>query len=293
MKKVVLCLGVMLSAAALAYAEPLVLEQAGNVLGAGTLEIGAAEVSYQNDAVSITDAAGTELMKMTDTRMGVPLFARYAFTPKAEAAFTLAYVSRSSKSETGGVSSVTDASGPGDPVLGAKVQVADNAFNNGWKVGVGGTIGIPAGDRKLRQGLNLSPLVALSRAFPQYLVNINVSYGILGEFEDAGSVKQDAGDTLNAGVGVEYPLPVKGGSLSGVGELAYQSFGESKAAGVTQKDSAGNRMDLVLGARWQAGSLKTKFGVALALGEEKYRTYDYRIIAGVTFLVGVRPEEGL
>ena len=31
-------------------------------------------------------------------------------------------------------------------------------------------------------------------------------------------------------------------------------------------------------------SVKTKIGLVLALGDEKYRTYDYRIIAGLTYL---------
>ena len=72
-----------------------------------------------------------------------------------------------------------------------------------------------------------------------------------------------------------------------IGEFIYDSLSESSSAGVTQSGSSGGRMELVLGGRYNTGDLKTKLGVGLSLGDEKYRAYDYRIIAGVTYLVKI------
>ena len=103
MRKLLICSLLLLSAAAALSAEPLVLEQAGNVLKQGVLEAGLANITYQTDETKFTDTTGAVAVKLTNASTVVPLYARYAFTPVIEGLLTLPYASVSSKNEpTGG-----------------------------------------------------------------------------------------------------------------------------------------------------------------------------------------------
>jgi hypothetical protein len=288
MRKVLVCLGLLLGTASLLLAEPLLLEQADNVLTPKTLEFGLANITYQSDVADITNAAGTTVLKLTNTAYSVPLYGRYAFNGRLEGWTFIPYNSTSSKSEiTGGASATSDTSGLSDPAIGAKYTLTDNFLQKGWKIGAAGIVNLPVGDKKFRQGLDIEPLIAARKEIEKMFVNINLGYTLNQEYEDENSIKQKPGDVLSAGVGIEYPLAIKSFNFEGIGEFIYQNLGESKIAGVAQTGSAGSRMDLIIGARYNSGSWKTKLGLDLSLGEEKYRAYDYRIIAGVTYLVKI------
>lgn len=262
-------------------AEPLVLEQATNVLAPKTLEIGLADIGYQSDVTSIIDSGGKEVIKLTNTETFVPLFAKYSLTSRIETNLYVPYISARAKSEISGVSTTSSDSGLGDSVLAAKVNLLDKE----WQIGLKAGFSLPTGSTEFKRGLNITPLVALRRDAKRYLVNINISYENTGKYDDNNtSLQLNPGDILSAGLGLEIPgKKVEG--LTYCGEFVYQSISASKVAGLTQSGSSGERMDMNLGFRYNVHNLKTKVGLVLALGDEQYRTHDYKILAAITYVI--------
>jgi hypothetical protein len=288
MRKVLLSCALILAQAGLLMAEPLVLEQAGNVLKPKTLEVGSSDISYQADETKLTDDAGTVVTTVKRTSFVIPVTARYAFTSKIEGLLMLPYNMVGSKSEPAGGSSTSDSeAGLGDPTLLGKCSFA----YKGWDLAAAAAFAIPMGKESedfpdnFRQGFNVKPLVAARKGFGKVVMNGNLSYNMAGEYTDANDVKRKPGDVLSLGLGGEFVCPKTG--INWIGEFIYGSLSDSAIDGVTQSGSSGSRMDLVLGGRYNTGNWKTKLGLDLSLGEEKYREYDYKIIAGVTYLIKI------
>jgi len=285
MLKVLGCGAVLVVAATLLNAEPLVLRQATNVLDKSTLELGIGNFTYQSDETKFLNSSGAET-SATYTKTGtlIPVFARYGFTRTVEGTLLIPYRSSVIKNEQSGTSLTAADSGLGDVDAGIKVNVLDSE----WKAGVGGNISLPVGDKKFREGFAIAPLVAVSRSYKEITFNANLSYAISGEYEaeDAEKTKTDPADILTFGIGAEYPVKAYKG-LNAIGEFIYQNLTETVKAGVSQSGTAGSRMDLALGARYNAGSLKTTVGLLCALGDEKYRDYDYKLLFGLTYLLKV------
>jgi hypothetical protein len=269
-------------------AEPLVLEQAGNVLKQGTLEAGLADISYQTDETKITDSAGDVAYTITRTVFNVPLYARYAFTPSIEAFLNIPYSSVSQKTELTGSSSSESDAGLADPTVAGKYSFAFKS----WDLAAAAFFTLPAGKdstdmpSSFKRGLAIKPLLAARKGFGDLTFNANLSYTLNSEYTDENDVKQKYGDVLNLGAGVEYPVKNISGLLL-IGEAFYNSLGEAKSAGEAQSGTSGSQYDIVIGGRYNTGNWKTKLGLDLSLGEEKYRAYDYRIIAGVSYLVSL------
>jgi hypothetical protein len=289
MRKVMLCCALMLAQTGFLLAEPLVLEQAGNVLKPKKLEIGLADIAYQTDETKITDTAGTVVMKLTNSATVTPLYARYAFTPAIEGLLKLPYSSVSSKTEiTGGAATSASDSGLADPTLSGKYSFAAK----GWDLAAAAAITIPMGKESttlpssFKQGMNIKPLLAARKEFGKVTMNANLSYKMTGEYTDENKIKQNPCEIISVGVGAEYPCRMVSG-ITCIGEFVYNSFSDAAVAGVTQAGSSGSQMDLLLGGRYDKGNIKTKLGLDLSLGDEKYRAYDYKIVAGVTYLVKI------
>jgi len=274
---------VMLLNAGIVAAEPLVLEQAGNVLQPRTLEIGLSDISYQVLDVKLTNTAGNVADTKTDTTFIVPFYARYAFTPRVEATLSVPYSYVSDQDTPAGASSVTAYdSGLADPALFGKYSFA----LKGWDLSAGVGFQFASGKQSntlpstFRQGFNFKPLIAARKIYRGTTFNANVSYNATSEYTDENGVKQQQGSVLSAGVGAEHARF----GINWIGELIYNSLSQASSAGVSVANSAGSQTDLVLGARYGKGSIKTKFGVDISLGDETYRAYDYKIIAGITYL---------
>ena len=264
-------------------AEPLVLEQAGNVLQPGTLEAGLSEFTYQIGSSKLTDAAGSVTDKQTNTAFIFPFYARYAFSPAIEAALDVPYFSVSKKDEpAGGTTQIFSDSGLADPTLTGKYSFG----YNGWDIAAGAALGVPGGKQSatlpsaFRQGFNVKPLIAARKAYGTTTLNVNVSYNLTGEYTDENNIKQDPGDVLSAGIGAEIATP----DIDMIAEFIFNNIFESSAAGVSAANSAGSQMDFVFGWRYNTGNTKTKFGVDVALGDQYYRTYDYRVLCAATYL---------
>ena len=287
MRKLLAVFGVLIFSFSTAVAEPLVLEQAGNVLKTGTLELGLGDIFYQTDVTSLVDTSGTELAKYTSVSTILSLTSRYAFCDKLEGALSVPYVSLAFKSESGGTSITTDDAGLG----GAQALVKYNicSCKNGWETSAGLGLSLPTGlqstkfSQAFRNGLNMKPSFMTSKKCGKYNVNLNLAYNITAEYEDssAAKTKQNPGDVLSAGAGLEYPMSEQ---TNLIGEFVYNSISEAASAGTAVSGSSGSQMDLICGVRHNKNNIKTKLGLALAFGDEKYRTYDYKIIAGITYL---------
>jgi hypothetical protein len=282
------CLVAAVSVAA-AVAEPLVLEQASQVVSKGFLEVGLAEITYQSDETKITNDAGTVLNTITRTALDAPVFARYGITPNIEASLSLPYRSLSSKNEAAGGTSVSESdAGLADPTIAGKYSFT----YKGWNLAAATAITIAAGKEstklpaEFKRSLAIKPLFAAQKQVGCMLLNSNIAYAINAEFTDENSVKQQYGNVLSLGIGTEYALKKYEG-VTVIGEILYNSLGESKSAGVAQDGTAGSQYGIALGGRYDKGDWKTKLGLDLSLGEEKYRAYDYRIIAGVTYLISL------
>jgi hypothetical protein len=287
MKKLFFLLSLCAVCVSSVLAEPLLLEQATNVLPQKGLELGLSDILYQYDTTDIENAGGTTVLTITQSSVLVPLYLRYAFSNKIEGILDLPYLSQTLKSETTGSSTSTTESGLSDPVLGVKINLKDE--EGSIKLGVAALVKAPFGDAKFRQGFNIQPLLLASKELGSSVLNANLSYNMTGEYEDDDTAKTkiNPGDVLQLGLGLEHPLYASCSCLTGIAEFIYQSLGESTVASVAQSGSSGARMDLALGVRFNKGSLKAKLGFALSLGEEKYRQYDYKIIAGISYLLNI------
>ncbi|MBN1823610.1 MAG: transporter [Endomicrobiales bacterium] len=288
MRKLSLFFCILLAFPAAALPEPLLLEQAQNLIGPDTLEAGVQSVEYSNDVTSLVDNSGNEVWKWTYTAMTIPVFARYAFNPLTEGFVSIPYQTLASKTEQSGGSSSSDSdSGLADPLFGVKYLVMDEEI----KIAVGTGLTVPIGKTSdkfpvsFKKGVDLKPTFVLSRPVNNGMMHVNISYRMTGEFEDGTSqkTKHDPGDIVSIGAGYEYPY----GALDLIGELYFKSFSESKIAGTAQSGSSGTQSEMAVGCNYYSGDIKMKFGLVLSLGEEKYRVFDYKILAGITYLVQI------
>ena len=207
MRKVLLAAAVLLTAVSqYVIAEPLVLEQAGNVLPLNKLEVGLNNVAYMYDQAKLTDNAGNTVNTLTATEFVIPAFARYAFTPNIEAAVTVPYstISYETAPASGGSTTNSD-SGLSDPKISGKYS----CMYKSWNVSGGLGLSLPFGSTSskissaFRKGFNIAPVLAARKDVGPVILNVNLSYDMTGEYTDENSVKQDPGDTLSLGVGAE------------------------------------------------------------------------------------------
>ncbi|OGS36756.1 MAG: hypothetical protein A2293_03800 [Elusimicrobia bacterium RIFOXYB2_FULL_49_7] len=259
------------------------------MLGPGTIETGIGNVVYQTDKTEFINNAGTIVLTHHNAAVTVPFYFRYAFTDSIEAYVSIPYSCLFAKTEPAGAAaiSITDA-GLADPSLAGKYSFQCS----GWDMSGAAEVTIPAGKTSsefnsgFRQGWNITPLFAAGRKLGSLRLNTNLSYRISGEYEDELNVKTDIGNELLIGAGIELPCR-SNENLLWLGEVFYKNVTEHKLAGIIQKDTAGEHANLIVGLRYNKGSIKTKLGVDFGLGEEKHRDYDYRIIAGFTYLISL------
>jgi len=283
------------------FAQPFLLEQATNVVPAKTLEVGIDNLSYQSDYTEISNTT----IKLTNTALIVPVIARYGVTNDIEAILTIPYRSLSQKLEVGGNSTTTDDAQLADiHIAGKKTIVLPESWGlTDWNFGGMLDLSLPTGFQsdkfraEFRNGMNIKPLVAASKEFSPNLplvkdvtFNANISYNITSEYTPKSwTSKLDPSDVMEIGVGAESPCVMVDG-LNRILELDYRTLSDQKVAGTAVSGTSGSQMDLLIGARYTSfcGLIKSKLGFVLSLGDEKYRTYDYKIVAGITYLWDIK-----
>lgn len=293
MKKFVSTVVLSLFIAGPLLAQPILLEQASNVVPAKTLEIGIDNLEYSSDVTEFEDTDET----LTRTSLIIPLIARYAYSNSVEATLTIPYTSLSYKDETGGAStSVSDAQ-----LSDLSIAVKKSVVSGAWNLAAGLALSLPTGSQsddfplEFKKGLNVTPVLAASKGFTCPVTGLamtfdaNLSYALTGEYDDKADVKRDPADVLTAGLGLEHALPgaLFEKDLTLGAEFFYKNLSDQKNDGVTTP-TAGSQLDLVLGGRWAASKdIKTKLGVAFSFGEEKYREFDWKLLLGVTYLMNI------
>ena len=262
MKKIVLGLALSVVLTGAVFAEPLMLEQAGNVLEIGSLRVGADDAYYSHDLTIIENAAGVEVSRINNNNIVVPLHLRYAFNSCLEGVVNLPYVSSTIKQKNVGYAETKNSiKGLGDLSLGAKCNILkDDEF----RVSLLGIFELPTGAADIKQGLNIEPGVAVTKALGVMQITGNAKYNMTGEYTDSTDIKHNFGDITTLGLGAEYPI----GSFSVIGEIIYETFGDEKTGGLTVADSGGSRTDFVVGSRHNGETVGLELGVAIALGDE-------------------------
>ncbi|MGM0441869.1 MAG: hypothetical protein ACQEQC_05575, partial [Elusimicrobiota bacterium] len=66
-------------------------------------------------------------------------------------------------------------------------------------------------------------------------------------------------------------------------EFLYENLSALEKDGEEISDTSGSRSEIIGGLRYNRDSYRTKLGLGISLGDETYRTYDYRIFAGITY----------
>jgi len=284
MKRLLAVLSLLVMALGSAYAQPLTLDQAANVVEPKTIEIGIDGLTYSYDYTEFLNTNPTE--KLTQTRLYIPIFARYLFPKDIEGTLTIPYQSLSAKMESGSTAlSDNSDSKLSDIVIGAKKLVYDKDY----KISVGLNLSLPTGSQsdkfpaEFRNGLNIDPRIAASRMFGAWTVDANLQYLMRSEFTGKDDNKYKLGDILTLGVGVEHACMMNR-NITWVGEFVFNSKGQQSVNGTATPDTAGSQMDLVLGGRYNKGDWKTKAGIALSLGDEQFRDHDWQVILGATYL---------
>jgi len=232
MQKVLLVSAVFLiSVSQCLMAEPLVLDQAGNVQKPGILEIGLEDISYGYNQTDITDNAGNTVVTLTNTYLVTSVFARYAFTPAIETSLILPYSSVSKQTQlTGGNSTITSDSGLADPVISGKYSCKWSS----WEIAGKLALSLPEGSTSskipsvFRQGLNIEPVLALTKDLGLSTLNVNIAYNLIGKYTDENSVKQQLGDVLTLGIGAEKKYL----GINWCAELIYNSLSAASSSDV-------------------------------------------------------------
>jgi hypothetical protein len=222
--------------------------------------------------------------------MIVPVSARYGVTDKIEATLALPYHSLSYKQENGGFT-ISDLS---DSKMADAILTGKYSFGKVSDIDMSASVGLtlPTGSKsdkfvtEFAKGMNINPAIQASREFCCFRLNANLGYNMTAEYEanNTAKTKINPSDVLSLGLGIERPCMLNK-DVTMNAEFLYNSLSDSSIGGTTQAGTSGSQMDLALGARYTfCKSIKTKLGVALSLGDEKYRDHDWKVIAGATYL---------
>jgi hypothetical protein len=286
MKKAILpAVAVLFCFCGLAMGEPFFTESAVNVLPLHALELGFMPVTNVSYDSTVADIHGNSIPGAVTAVNTVPLFARYAVSPDTEFYMSLYEISRQVNDNTGSVPRTVTQSGMDDPMVGARYTFFDDSRDSGWAFAGGFFAALPLGDSTFRKGFDLSPLLAARKKVNNYFVNLNLFYDITGAYNNENTLKSDPGDVLELDGEIEYPSMLFGKAVELSAGMMAQSISNALVAGSNVAST--NRLNAIVGIRRDIGRFKTKLGFDKSIGNSDQRLYDYKIIAGITYLVGV------
>jgi hypothetical protein len=266
-------------------ASPIVLSQAENIVLANQLEIGINPASYAYDETELQNSSNVKIQTDKMTNITAPLFARYGVTDKIETFLSIPYISSELESATtvGGTTTNTKTKSDdlGDMSLGAKynfMEISD------IKIAGALNLDIPTGNERFMKGLNVKPVLVASKKIGEINANFNIGYDMNGYYnkDNAGN---NPSDVIRLGFGADYACC---DNLSLVAETTFEMIDKAEQSNVKIAESDGTRNDFIIGGVYKKDNLKTKLGLDLSLGDEKNRTYDYKIILGLTYLIDIK-----
>ena len=260
-------------------AEPLVTEKA-TTLKSKNCEV-ELNATYGYDKWTYDEIPDVEYSRWT---IKTPLEVRYGILDDLEGLLEIPFISWKRTVDMVGSSDSESESGFGQIGIGGKYNFYASEKTSTWLALVFKTE-LPTGDidKGLGQGLNYVIEFLGTEIRKPYRGSINLGYIIRTEFtqESTGTEMDiDLGDPIFYNLAFEYLLK----DYSFVGELAGTSFNKSKIQGVKQAETNGSTLDLVIGLAYGKNPIKLKGGVAIAVGDETYRTHDWKIILGSSYI---------
>lgn len=260
-------------------AEPLVTEKA-TTLKSKNCEV-ELNATYGYDRWTYEEIPDVEYSRWS---IKTPLEVRYGILNNLEGLLEIPFISWKRTVDMVGSSDSESESGLGQIGIGGKYNFYASEKTSTW-LALAFKTELPTGDveKRLGQGLNYGIEFLGTEIRKPYRGNINLGYIIKTEFTDESTGTErdiDLGDPIFYNIAFEYLLK----DYSFVGELAGTSFKRSKIDGVKQADTNGSTLDLVVGLAYAKTPFKLKGGVAIAVGDETYRTHDWKIILGSSYI---------
>jgi len=260
-------------------AEPLVTEKA-TTLKSKNCEV-ELNATYGYDKWTYDEIPDVEYSRWT---IKTPLEVRYGILDDLEGLLEVPFISWKRTVDMVGSSDSESESGFGQIGIGGKYNFYASEKTSTW-LALAFKTELPTGDvdKGLGQGLNYVIEFLGTEIRKPYRGSINLGYIIRTEFTDESTGTErdiDLGDPIFYNIAFEYLLR----DYSFVGELAGTSFNKSKIQGVKQAETNGSTLDLVIGLAYGKNPLKLKGGVAVAVGDETYRTHDWKIILGSSYI---------
>jgi hypothetical protein len=284
-KKMVLAVVCLVAFVGYISAEPIVLQQAENTIDANKLEVGVGAI-YGRETWTVEGITGD----FWRTDISVPLLLKYGVSGNLETKLVIPYTSYASSAA--GVE--TKNTGLGQILWGTKynfindkeiglgisagvdVELAANAESN---LGEGSHILIRGGTIP-SSGLNVAAYGILSQKFNPLVFHVNLGYKYTNKYT-VSSVDYNTGEIIVYGVAAEYSL---GGGLTVDGEVVATSFGKNTVSNLEMPETNGTTLDTVIGVTYKDKDMKITLGAPIAIGSATYRSYDYKIISGISFL---------
>jgi len=279
--RLVVCFIIILMAAITVSAEPLTIEQAPNVLEKGQFELGF-EAAFGMDEYKTVNNPGVDYTRTTGS---LNLFTKYGFSSDKEMLIRVPYVWWDLKTKTAATTVSNSENGIGDFEVFFK-HVYNPADVDMIRMGIALGFSFPTGKEEdfLGAGFDWSPRLIFSRIFGRYMFDLNMGYDFRGYYYDETGVEIDPGDAYIYGVSVGRPLA---DCYTLLAEVSGETFKEERYNNTKILQTDGTRVDLIPGIRYHKGSLKAKFGFAVALGSETSRLYDWKVITGVSYLFNI------
>jgi len=278
MKKLLVCLLIVVSLAVVSYAEPFLTDDL-NLIGKNNLELGLS-FSYGIDKWDWADnTAGSSIFGLTNLVFPI----KYGISDKLDAQIEVPYRSWKSEIEFAGAKTETNESGIGQIAAGVKYLFCNN-------LGAVVKIQTPTGDteKMLGEGTDAGIFLVPSLKVAGLNLSANLGYIYKSKFKSIG-IEYDPADPIVARISAEYPY----GNLSLIAEGQTQIFGKVKVAGASVDGTNGSTVDTVFGAQLVKDSLKFKLGFGLGLGKEDFKagsplfhfydSWDWRIIFGSSY----------
>lgn len=262
MKKILIVSFIFISLVAVAGAEPLILNQAKNILPANKIEAGAG-FNYGYSKYYYSTATTTEYETKDSI---IPAFVRYGITDEFEALAKIEY-----KMLTRTEGSISK-NGFGYCSIFAKYLLMENLA-----IGVNGDISIGSPDDSLTQGLNLGGKLIYSYPLcPDVIMHVNAGYNYSFEFT-MSSTKIDLGNVIPFGIGFEYNM----GNIIPIIEFYGSYAGKTLIAGAETGDTM-FMYSVVPSVLVKYDNFKIKAGWEYAF--DKYNLYNWRIISSISYV---------
>lgn len=277
-----------------AMAEPVFMPQATSVVKQKQLETGV-DVQYGYQKSELENSVGTTFLNRV---LVVPVWARYGLLDTLETHLTVPIVHAIDSSE--GISSFhNEDGGLGNMQVGAKW----NFMNAPMPLAVGLDLDLPTANtsnntaalgqrynHQVEQGFNGH--LFLSGDTPTYAEmltgHVMVGYMNTATYTTATGTRFNPSDLMTFGASLDLDMKkwVNGLMMSGemVGNTALTHSRTNST--IDGNHDMGQVLEVGPALRYQMGAWRTKAGVLFDAGPATYRAYNYRLLAGVSYLFG-------